>query len=231
MTTLESSRGAAATAHARRRPAHPIARAGIVTVAPAWLLAGLLYHPFIPDLTDKASVAAAATADPARWGFSHFTVGLGAALLVLAFLALRSYLGDAGEHRWSGSAVPFIVLGSILFAFLPAMEIAMLGAAGAGADVRAVLVAMDPWFVPTLLAGSATFAVGLACFAVALVRTRVLRSGPAWTVAGLLVLSAATRFVPSGPALTVGGVALVAALWPLAYQMYKRPEPARTEAS
>ncbi len=231
MTTMERGRDAAARAHTRRRPAHPMASAGIVAVAPAWLLAGLLYHPFIPDLTDKAAVAAAITPDTARWGLSHLAVGVGAALLVLAFLALRTYLSGVGEQRWSAPAVPFIVLGSTLFAFLPAMEIAMLGAVGAGADVRAVLVAMDPWFVPILLTGSATFAVGIACFAVALVRAEVLGAWPTWAVAGLLVLSAATRFVPSGPVLAVGGVALVAALWPLAYQMYKRPEPARTEAS
>lgn len=139
--------------------------------APVWLLAALLYHPVIPDLTDKASVAAAMTPDPVRWGFAHLAVGVGAALLVLAFLALRRYLQQAGEQRWSRLGVPLIVLGSTLFAFLPAMEIAMLGAVGAGADVRAVLVAMDPWFVPILLSGSAIFALGILGFAVGIGRS------------------------------------------------------------
>lgn len=229
MATLERGHDAALP-HARHT-GNPGVRAGIVALGPAWLLAALLYHPLLPDLTDKASVATATTADTARWGFAHLAVGVGAALLLLAFLALRSYLAAAGEHRWSGSAVPFVVLGSTLFAFLPAMEIAMLGAVGAGADVRAVLVAMDPWFVAILLAGSATFAVGILCFAVGIVRAGILGPTLAWAVGGLLVLSAATRFVPSHPVLTAGGVTLVAALWPLAYHMYRHPVPDRTETS
>lgn len=231
MTTLERGRGAA---DGTRRPSSATrARSGadMVAFAPVWLLAALLYHPVIPDLTDKASVAAALTSDPVRWGFAHLAVGVGAALLVLAFLALRRYLQRAGEQRWSRLALPFIVVGSTLFAFLPAMEIAMLGALGAGADVRAVLVAMDPWFVPILLSGSAIFALGILGFAAAIVRSGVLGRPLTWFVAGMLVLSAATRFVPSHPVLVVGGVALVAALWPLAYRMHKHPQPARTEES
>jgi hypothetical protein len=231
MTTLERGPGAA---DGTRRPiptrgARP--GADLVAFAPVWLLAALLYHPVIPDLTDKASVAAAMTPDPVRWGFAHLAVGVGAALLVLAFLALRRYLQQAGEQRWSRLGVPLIVLGSTLFAFLPAMEIAMLGAVGAGADVRAVLVAMDPWFVPILLSGSAIFALGILGFAVGIGRSGVLGRAMTWFVVGMLVLSAATRFVPSHPVLVVGGVALVAALWPLAYRMHKHPAPARAEAS
>lgn len=231
MATTE--RGRESAGRARPGTATPARRwgPGIVAVAPACLLAALLAHPVIPDLTDKASVAAATTADTARWGLSHLSVGVAAALVVLAFLALRDHLSAAGEHRWSGVAVPFVVLGSTLFAFLPAMEIAMLGAAGAGADVQAVLVAMDPWFLSILLAGSATFAVGVFCFAVALVRVRIPGPRLAWVVAGLLAVSALTRFVPSQPALTVGAVALVAALWPLAHHMSRRPDPARTAAT
>lgn len=106
--------------------------ASIVAVAPVVLMASFVYHPHISDLTDKAAVAAALTEDTARWGFAHLAVGVGAALVVLAFLAIHRYLREAGEYRWSALGVPFIVLGSTLFAFLPAMEIAMLGAAGAG---------------------------------------------------------------------------------------------------
>lgn len=234
MTTLERGSGAA---DGTRSPAAAMrARPGadMVAFAPVWLLAALVYHPIIPDLTDKAAVAAAMTPDPVRWGFAHLAVGIGAALLVLAFLALRRYLQQAGEHRWSRPAIPLIVLGSTLFAFLPAMEIAMLGAVGAGADVRAVLVAMDPWFVPILLSGSAIFALGLLGFAVAIVRSGVLGRPLTWFVVGMLALSAATRFVPSHPVLVAGGVALVAALWPLAYRMHRHPQPAqpaRAEAS
>jgi hypothetical protein len=50
-------------------------------------------------------------------------------LLVLAFLAIRSYLREAGEDRWNILALPFIVVGSTLFAVLPGMEFAPLAAA------------------------------------------------------------------------------------------------------
>ncbi|MPZ64209.1 MAG: hypothetical protein GEU83_01330 [Pseudonocardiaceae bacterium] len=229
MTTMERGHDADRT----RRPtsattAATRARTGadMVAFAPVWLLAALLYHPFIADLTDKAAVAAALTSGTGRWGFAHLAVGVGSALLVLAFLAVRRYLHDAGEQRWSRWGLPFIVVGSTLFAFLPAMEIAMLGVSAAGADVRAVLVAMNPWFVPILLAGSITFAIGILGFAVGIVRSGVLGRSAAWVVVAMLVLSAAGRFVPSTTVLLVGAVASVAALWPLAYRMYKRPQPA-----
>lgn len=88
---------------------------------------------------------------------------------------------------------------------------------------------MDPWFRAILLAGSATFAIGVVCVAVALVRVRIPGRWSTWVVAGLLVVSALTRFVPSHPALTLGGIALVAALWPVAHHVRRHPEPAGAE--
>ncbi|MGH3983014.1 MAG: hypothetical protein ACRDST_10115 [Pseudonocardiaceae bacterium] len=199
----------------------------IVALAPVVLLAAVVYHPHIHDLTDKAAVAAALTHDTARWGFAHLAVGVGSGLVVLAFLAIHSYLREAGPDRWSALGVPFIVLGSTLFAFLPAMEIAMLGAAGAGADVAAVLIAMDPWFFPILLAGAILFALGVLGFAVGIVRSGVLGPGLTWLVVAALVVTAAARFVPLGPALYVGGAAFIVALWPLAHEMRERPRAAR----
>src|SRR5215207_92370 len=140
-------------------------RAATVAIAPAVLLAALVYHPYIANLTDKASVAAALASDTTRWGLSHLAVGVGSGLAVLAFLAVRSYLREAGEERWSVLGLPFIVLGSTLFAFLPAMEIAMLAAAETGADVQAVLTALDSWFFPILLTAAVIFALGVLGFA------------------------------------------------------------------
>lgn len=202
----------------------PTGRSGssIVTLAPVVLMASLVYHPHISDLTDKAAVAAALTQDTARWGFAHLAVGVGSALVVLAFLAIHSYLREAGEDRWSARGVPFIVLGSTLFAFLPAMEIAMLGVAGAGADVAAVLIAMNPWFVPILFASATLFALGVLGFAAGIVSSGVMQPEQTWLVVAALVVTAAARFVPLGPALYVGGAALIVALWPLAYEMSKR---------
>jgi hypothetical protein len=202
-------------------------RAAIVAIAPTVLLSALVYHPYIPNLTDKAAVAAALASDTTRWGFSHLAVGLGSGLAVLAFLAIRSYLREAGEERWSVLALPFIVMGSTLFAFLPAMEIAMLAAAEEGADVQAVLTSLDSWFFPILLTSAITFALGVLGFAMGIVRSRVLDPGLTWLVVGALVVMAAARFVPLGAALYVGGAAAIVALWPLAYEMWRHPEAAR----
>jgi hypothetical protein len=105
---------------------------------------------------------------------------------------------------------------------LPAMEIAMLGVSDAGADVAAVLVAMDPWFFPILMTGAIIFALGVLGFATGLVRSGVLSPQLTW-----LVVITGARFVPVGAALYVGGVAGIVALWPLAYEMWKLPEAAR----
>jgi hypothetical protein len=205
-------------------------RAAIVAITPAVLLAAFAYHPYIANLTDKAAVAAALASDTTRWGLSHLAVGVGSGLAVLAFLAIRSYLREAGEERWSVLALPFIVIGSTLFAFLPAMEIAMLAAAEVGADVEAVLAALDSWFFPLFLTAAVIFALGVLGFAMGIVRSGVL--GPQLTrlVVGALVVMAVARFVPLGAALYVGGAAALVALWPLAYEMWQHPEAVRPPA-
>ena len=70
-------------------------RAAITAIAPVMLAAGFLYHPFIPN-PDPAAVAAAASQDTFRWGLSHLMVGVGSGFIALAFLAVRSWLRDAG---------------------------------------------------------------------------------------------------------------------------------------
>src|SRR5215204_6498675 len=202
--------------------------ASVVALAPAVMLVGLFAHPYIAILPDEAAIAEAVPADTTHWGLVHLTAGVGSGLVVLAFLAIRSYLREAGEERWSILALPFIVIGSTLFAFLPAMEIAMLAPAEVGADVHAVLIALDSWFFPVLLIGAITFAVGILDFAMGIVRSGVLSPRLSWLVAGALVVMAAARFIPSGAALYVGGVAGMVALWPLAYEMWKHPEAARS---
>jgi len=198
-------------------------RAAVTGLSPALLLIGLVYHPHLDDLRDKGTVAAALTADTTRWGIAHLVVGVAAALVLLAFLSVDEFLRESGHSEMSFLGVPFIVIGSVLFAFLPAMEIAMLGAYGAGVDVEEVLLEMNPWFQPILLAGGAAFAVGVAFFAVAIARTRVLSVGLTWLVVGALVVAAVARFVPLGAALYLGGAALVVALLPIAVVMVTHP--------
>jgi hypothetical protein len=198
-------------------------RAAIVAIAPVVMLAGFVYHPYIPNLTDNTAVAEALVADTTRWGLSHLAVAVGSGLLMLAFLAIRSYLREAGEERWSAPAIPFIIIGSTLFALLPAMEIGMLGAAGAATDVAAAQTAVDSWFLPVLLTGGVLFLIGVIGLAKAITTSGVL--GPRLTrvIVGALVVMALARFVPLGIQLYVGGAAGIIALWPLAYAMWAYP--------
>lgn len=203
--------------------------AAIVALAPAVMLVGLFAHPYIAILPDEAAVAETATADTTRWGLVHLTVGVASGLLVLAFLALRSHLREAGEERWSILALPFIVVGGTLFAVLPGMEFAPLAAAEADGDVQATQAALAPWFLPILVTGAATFAIGVFAFAKGIADSRILSRRLTWLVVGALVVMAVARLVPVGAVqFYVQGAAGIVALWPLAYEMWKRPEAARS---
>ena len=198
-------------------------RAAVTGLAPFLLLIGIVYHPYLADLRDKGTVAEALTADTTRWGVAHLMVGLATAVVLLAFLSVHAFLREGGHAGTSAVGVPFIVVGSVLFAFLPAMEIAMLGAYDAGADVEEVLLEMNPWFQPILLASAAVFAAGISLFAVAIARSRVLDKRVTGLVVGALGVVAVTRFVPLGVALYLGAAALVVALLPIALVMATEP--------
>ena len=202
-------------------------RAAIVAVAPAVLLVAFAYHPYIAPPTDPAAIAAAASSDTTRWGLAHLAIGASYGLAVLAFLAIRSYLHEAGEDRWSVLALPFIVMGSTLFVILTGMEIGLLAAAETGADLQAVQSALFPWFIPTLLTGAITFALGALGFAIGITRSKVFGPPMSRLVAGALVVMAVARFVPLSAAPYIIGAAAIVALWPLAYEMWKYPEAAR----
>ena len=196
-------------------------RTAIVAVAPAVLLVGFAYHPYISPPTDEAAVAAAAAADMVRWPLAHVTIAVGYGLMVLAFLAVRSYLRGVGEERWSVLALPPIVLGSTLFVILTGMEIALGAVAETGGDAQAVQAALSPWFVPILLAGAIGFALGAFGFAIGIARSAVLRPGLTRVVTGALGMMAVARFVPLSVAPYMLAVAGVVALWPLAYEMWR----------
>ena len=198
-------------------------RVAILAVAPAVLLAGYVYHPYVATPTDEADIAAAVAADTTRWGLAHLALGLGFGLLALAFLAVRSYLREVGEERWSGPALPFAILGNALFAILPGMEFAPLAAAETGGDIATAQAELRPWFLPILAASAVSFALGAVGFALGIARSRVLSPRLTRLVVGALIVMAAARFVPLGAAQYVIGAAGVVALWPLAYGMGKRP--------
>lgn len=207
-------------------------RPGVVTVAPVILLSALSYHPYIPGRQPNLEeLAAAVMRSPMRWGLAHVATGVASALLILAFLAIRSFLREAGEDRWSAASVPFIVVGSTLYAMLPAMEFAPLAAIEAGGDAQAAQAAQTallPWFVPLLVAGASTFGVGVLCLARAVSQSGVLTPGLTRVVVMALVVMAVTRFVPlSAVQFYVHGVAGLAALLPLAHEMWRQPKAHR----
>jgi hypothetical protein len=212
------SRGPVMWSRARRATA-----AATVATAPVVLLAGIGYHPFIADLRDKEAVAAALTADVARWSIAHLVVAVAAPLVVMAFLAVAAALRQRGEWRWSARSVPFVVMGGTLFALLPAMEIAVLAATLSGADPVSVLLELDSWFMPVLLSGAAVFAVGAALVARSVASAAVLGRGATMLVVTALLVAAVSRFLPFTAALLVGAGALVVAFWPLVGLVAARP--------
>lgn len=140
--------------------------------------------------------------------------------MILAFLGIRSILREAGEDRWSIRALPFIVVGSVLYAILPGMEFTVIAVAETGGDVAAAQAAIEQWFVPVIMASALTYAIGVFGFAIGISRSGVLGTGKARLVVVALVLMALARFVPLGfVQFYVQGAAGLAALWTVAYEM------------
>jgi hypothetical protein len=203
-----------------------LCRATIAALAPVVLLGAFLWHPPIPGrLPNDAAIAAAVVADPTGWGLAHLAAGVASAFVVLAFIAVRSYLREAGGERWSALGLPLIVVASTLYALLPGMEFAPLAAFETGGDVQAAQAALAPWFVPTLIASTLTFALGVLAFAKGVAGSRALPPGLAWLVVAGLVVMAATRLVPlAAVQFYAQSVAAIVALWPLAYVMWTHPQ-------
>lgn len=206
-------------------------RAAIVAVAPLVLLAAFVAHPYIGlGPPDEAAVARAAASDTFRWGVSHLMAGVAAAFLLLAFLAIRSYLREAGDERWSARALPFVIVGGTLYAILPGMEFAALATAETGGDVRAAQAAVEPWFVLVIVISGVASAIGIVGFARA-----VSSIGPgALGVPRFVVIAfgamAVARVVPLiGVQFYVQSAATLIALGPLAYAMWRHPKLIRPE--
>jgi hypothetical protein len=196
-----------------------------VAIAPSVMLFVYLAHPFIARLPDADAVAHAVHADTTWWGFVHLLTALGSALVALAFLAIRAFLRDAGEERFSVWALPFVIVGSALYGLLPGLEFAPLAAALSGADARAAQAGLQPWFTFTLATSAILFAIGIVGFARAVAAGRVLSRPLTRLVVTGLVVWAATRFVPLGAVqFYLQGVAGIVALWPIAFQMWQQPK-------
>ena len=199
-------------------------RVTIMVVAPVVLLAAFVTHPYLSGrLPNDAGVAAAVAAGPTLWGVVHLATAVASGLIILAFLAVRSYLREAGEDRFSALGVPFVVIGSTLFAFLPGMEMAPFAVAEAGGttmEIEAAQEALASWFLPILLIGALAFAIGLFAFARAISIATVGSRGLTRVVVAALIVMAVSRFVPlAAVQFYVQGVAVIVALWPVAYAM------------
>lgn len=208
-------------------PTQTQGRAGpaIVALAPAVMLAAFVAHPYLVGLPDPQAVAEAVEADTTRWAIAHLLTGVGSALIALAFLAVRAHLRDAGEDRFSRWGLPFVVLGSALYGFLPGLEFAPLAAAETGGDVIAVQAALEPWFVPVFVTSAITFAIGVLAFTRGIARSRILSGRTTRTVVAALAVMAAARAVPLGMVqFYVQALAGLVALWPLAHAMWRRPQ-------
>jgi len=100
----------------------------------------------------------------------------------------------------------------------------LLAAAETGGDVEAAQTELVPWFIPIVATGAICFTVRAIGFAIGIVRSAVLSRRLTRLVAGALIVMAAAGFVPLGAAQIVIGVAGIAALWPLAFEMWKHPD-------
>lgn len=190
----------------------------IIALAPAVLSAGFLLHPFIgAGKPDQAVIAQAADGHTTQWGVAHLVLALSSALLILAFLSVRVWLRGAANEVWSARGVPFIVLGSTLYALLPAMEMSPLFAAKAGVDVEAVARALVPWFIPIIISSSITYLLGVGMLACGIADSRLLSPSVTRVVVVGLVVSAVSRFVPiTAVQFYVQSAAALAAFWTLA---------------
>lgn len=198
-------------------------RTGAIAVAagPLILLAGILWHPFIPDLRDNADVVQHMQADTGTWFGAHFLVAIGSAVLLLGFLAVQAHVRTTvGRDPWTGRAIAPLVVGTILFVMLPAMEIGLLAVEKAGGDLLATHNALDTWFMPILLIGSVIFGVGMILFAIGVHKANILPSGLSRLVVVGFVAFALSR-IPFTLALMAGIVAVNVAMLPLAATMWK----------
>ncbi|CAN5380338.1 hypothetical protein BH23BAC3_BH23BAC3_14990 [soil metagenome] len=198
-------------------------RISITILAPAVMMASFIYHPHVGKPIDAdflEKLAAAVMADTTRWGVAHYMAGVGCGLMVLAFLAIHNHLRESADDSWSSFGLPFIILGSTLYAMLPAMEFAPMAAAEINADIQSIQAALMPWFVPTLFISAVLFAIGAAGFAAGFVRGGVENPRLKWLIAGALITMAVSRFIPLNMIhFYVQGLAGILAFWPMAYVM------------
>ena len=200
-------------------------RAVAVFVFPVIGLVGLLYQPYVNDLTDPAAVGAAVAAGPTRWLWSQTLQAAALVAAILAVVAIRIYLRDAGEDRWSFPAVPFVTIGAAVFIFLlgagavGGWVIVELG--GSAGEVGQFFDEAGRFALPAFVIGGIAFSLGLLSLAAAVRRSGTLGDAAAWLVVIAVIVLVVAGFIPAGWADLVVGVAAVIAAWLIAYQMWQ----------
>ncbi|QYN37733.1 hypothetical protein K1T35_11105 [Pseudonocardia sp. DSM 110487] len=212
------------------------ARAVATALAPLVLLAAFVWHPHLHGrLPNAPAIAEAVAEDPTRWGLAHLAAGVASGAVVLAFIAVRGFLRERCDDRWSALGLPFIVIGSMLYTMLPGMEFAPLAAVAAGGDPEAAQRALQPWFLAVLTIGALVFAVGVLGVAKGITGHGILSPGVTRLVVVALVVLAVSRFVPLFVVQGyVQAAAAMVALWPLAARMWGpsgRPQPFAANSS
>jgi ethanolamine transporter EutH len=202
-------------------------RAVATALAPPALLAAFVWHPYLAGrLPNAPAIAEAVAEDPTQWGLAHLAAGVASGVVVLAFIAVRGFIRERGDDPWSALGMPFIVIGSVLYAMLPGMEFAPLAAVAAGGDPEAAQSALQPWFLSVLLIGAVIFAVGVLSVAKGIAGRSILSPAVTRLVVVGLVVFAASRLVPLFAVQGyVQAAAALVALWPLAGRMWS-PSPA-----
>lgn len=197
-------------------------RAVITALAPLALLVAFIWHPYIAGrLPNDSAIADAAADDPTRWGLAHLAAGFASGVVILAFIAIRGLIRDLTDDSWSALGLPLIVIGSIFYTLLPGMEFAPLAAIDAGSDAAAAQSALQPWFLPVLLIGAVTFALGVFSFAKGIASLSILSPRLTGLIVVALVILALSRFVPLFAVQGyVQSAAAMIALWPLARRMW-----------
>lgn len=95
-------------------------RAVVTALAPIALLVAFVWHPYLAGrLPNESAVADAVAAGPTRWGLAHLAAAVASAVVVLAFIAVRGFLRERDENLWSALGLPFVVIGSTLYATSP----------------------------------------------------------------------------------------------------------------
>lgn len=206
-------------------------RAAAMVIAPVVLLVAFLYHPFLAGAAAPTPevVAEAAEADTTRWAMAHLLTIGAFALTALAFQALRGRLRDAGEERWSSWGFPLALVGFVLLAGLPAIEMTIAGAIETGVDTVALIEAVNPLFLTLLITGSVAFVLGTLAFAMGVVRGAIMGPGMTTLVAVALVVAALAMAAPPFWAFYVMGVAVIVAFWTVAWATMRTVAPAEEE--